>query len=263
MTPQDHSHEFRDLLRARVGGFLRNTRREPGVTCSVCCVPTSADLCAPCQDQRGLYGDQLANRVVTLTYVRGNAPRYHQSAYLIRTYKQPPEGAKSAEDVALLITAATYIHASCGPETLGSPWTAVTYVPSVRAPGPEHPVAGLARRVVGMTVRQRFTLELGPGATNPARSVRPDQFAVNPRLHDRVSGQHALIVDDTWVSGSKAQSAALAVRSAGAETITIMCVARWCKNDWPDHRAFLDSCIEPYDAFVCPFNNPDCPHRDA
>lgn len=66
-------------------------------------------------------------------------------------------------------------------------------------------------------------------------------------------------MDDTWTTGSKAQSAALAVRTAGARYVTLLCVARWCKHDWDDHRALLDRFTDPYDAAMCPVTGGPCP----
>ena len=40
-----------------------------------------------------------------------------------------------------------------------------------------------------------------------------------------------LLIDDTWTSGGHAQSAALALRQAGATRISALIVARWLTDD--------------------------------
>jgi hypothetical protein len=258
MTGEDLRWELRQALQGRVGGFFRNTRAIRGMTCAVCSGPATGTRCPQCADQRSHFGDALADRVLTLTYVRANAPRLHQSAYTMKAYKRVPPSTKAADDLGLMVTAATLIHGDCATRAAGSPWSAVTFVPSVHRPGREHPAAGLARRAVGLSPAQRFPLSLGEHAGDDARTVRSDRFTVDSHWTDRVRGQHVLVVDDTWTSGSKAQSAALAVRAAGATQVTLLCIARWCRQDWPDHRALLDACTEPYDATVCPVTRGEC-----
>ena len=245
-------------LKDRVGGFFHNTRDIAGVTCRVCSGPGSP-LCGPCREQQVAFGDQLADRVLTLAYATGNAPQYHQSAFHMRAYKQPgAPSEKARDDLALMVVAASYIHGRCVGAASPAPWNAVTFIPSVTRPGPTHPVADLARRVYGLAPDRRFLLDLGPTATDPSRSVRRDTFRVSEQWSAHVRGAHVLVVDDTWTTGSKAQSAALAVRAAGAAFVTVLCVARWCRYDWPDHRALLALCPEPYDASICPVTRGLC-----
>ncbi|MCP3799117.1 hypothetical protein NLX83_07600 [Allokutzneria sp. A3M-2-11 16] len=88
--------------------------------------------------------------------------------------------------------------------------------------------------------------------------MRADRFAVSRDHRERVRGRHILLLDDTWVSGAKIQSAAVTLRDAGASRVTALCVARWCRVDWDDHKALLDSCTDPYDPFICPVSGKNC-----
>lgn len=257
MTDDIAGFDLRNLLKQRVGGFFTNTITLPGQTCEVCSGPGKG-LCGPCRQHRGQYGAALADRVLTLTYARGNALHLHQSAYTMMAYKQTPPSQKAADDLALMVLAATSIHKRCIAAAAGQPVGAVTFVPSITRPDASHPAAGLARYAVGLTADQRFGLALGPRAHDASRTVWPDRFVVDGEWRERVRGEHSLIVDDTWTTGSKAQSAALAARAAGAKYVTILCIARWCRYDWPDHRALLDHCASPYDAFVCPVTRGPC-----
>lgn len=88
--------------------------------------------------------------------------------------------------------------------------------------------------------------------------MRADRFTVPEHQRERVRKRHVLVVDDTWTSGAKVQSAAVALKDAGAAQVTALVVGRWCNYTWPEHRAMLDSLTEPYDALVCPVTGADC-----
>lgn len=142
-------------------------------------------------------------------------------------------------------------------------WDTVTFVPSAARPGADHPAVDLARQVASLREdTARILLDIGPGyADAPERVPHLDRFQLQPRYVDAVAGKHVLVVDDTWVSGDKAQSAALALKDAGASTVTLLCAARWLRYDWADHRAFIDTLREPYDATRCPVTGTNCPGR--
>jgi hypothetical protein len=253
------SNALRQRLHDRVGGFFHNARHEAGATCTVCAGPAESTRCWRCAPDQAEFGNRLADRILILAYARGKAPNRHQSEHTLYAYKGVPPSPKSVEDLKLMIMAATALHGGCVARAAGRPWSAVTFVPSARRPGATHPVAQLARAVRGHTPDQRFLLDLGPSITTEGRTVLPDRFQVPRTEAGPVRGSHALIVDDTWTSGSKAQSAALAVREAGPDMVTVLCIARWCRHDWPDHGALLDRCTAPYDATVCPLTGADCP----
>jgi pyrimidine operon attenuation protein/uracil phosphoribosyltransferase len=204
----------------------------------------------------------LADRVFILTYVRGYRPGpIHQSAYTVRFYKTVPPVPRCAADMALMVRAAGMIHSDCVEKAAGAPWSAVTFVSSASRPGAVHPVAELARQIKrNNAAENRLLLEPGTGfSAEPDRSVRPDRFMVPAAYVDRIRNRHVLLVDDTWTTGSKLQSAAVALHDAGARNVTALCVARWCRDDWPEHRTFLDRLATPYDAMICPTTGGACP----
>lgn len=51
--------------------------------------------------------------------------------------------------------------------------------------------------------------------------------------------QHVLLIEDTWTSGGNAQSAALALRRAGAASVTILALARWLNPEEPPTSTFV------------------------
>lgn len=68
-----------------------------------------------------------------------------------------------------------------------------------------------------------------------------------------------LVVDDTWVSGCKSQSAVITVKDAGASAVSILCAARWLDRAYSGHRELIDSLTDLYDALRCPVTGGACP----
>lgn len=260
MISDEITKQLRDLLYTRVGAFFTNTSRGPG-RCAVCTAPALADLCSGCALQRANYGPALANIVVPLAYVRGWMSPAHQSEHHVRRYKHPMQPSPGClDDLRLMILAGTLLHGECVARSVGW-WQVVTFVPSATRPGPEHPVAELARQVAAYDLNaKRILLNLGPGFTaEPSRWPRPDRFVVAPEFLPIIAGRHVLVVDDTWVSGSKAQSASLTLKAAGVAAVTIVCVGRWLSYRWDEHRPLIDSLRDPYDALRCPVTGGTCP----
>jgi hypothetical protein len=252
--------ELQQIVRQRVGGFLSNAFYVPNQTCAVCYGPSSGrPLCSMCQWHADNYGVRLADHIFVLTYAQGYHPqRLHQSVHMMTQYKAPRPSALAQENVALLMLIATYLHGPCMQQAARSDWQTLTFVPSVRHPGISHPVVDVARHVVGMPESARMVLELGPGASDENRIVRDDRFVVPPTDQGKVAGRHVLVIDDTWTSGAKLQSAAVTLKNAGAAKVTGICVARWCRHDWPEHAQLLNSLDTPYDALTCPASTGAC-----
>jgi hypothetical protein len=109
------------------------------------------------------------------------------------------------------------------------------------AGGPVGQVPGLSG-----DVRARFggcwcddVLRRGPGRLGHMRPAR-DGFAVPPERRAEVQGRHVLVLDDTYVSGARAQSAAGALRLAGAVSVQIVAAGRVLRPDLvPGHADFL------------------------
>jgi adenine/guanine phosphoribosyltransferase-like PRPP-binding protein len=67
-----------------------------------------------------------------------------------------------------------------------------------------------------------------------------DGFVVPSARRSAVPGRHLLVLDDTYVSGARAQSAAAALRRAGAASVQIVAAGRVLRPDRvPAHADFL------------------------
>jgi predicted amidophosphoribosyltransferase len=63
----------------------------------------------------------------------------------------------------------------------------------------------------------------------------PDDRAYDPSRYEAdrdLSGARVLLLDDTWTTGGHAQSAASALREAGASTVALVVIGRHIRPDW-------------------------------
>lgn len=249
----------RDRLFTEVGFFFNNTRRGVG-TCEVCTSPALGAICRQCRTSREAFGTRLADLVVPLTYIKGKKRPRHQSEHHMYAYKAAQPAPKCRRDLLLMVFAATALHGRCIARSMGSHWDAVTFVPSTTRPGRDHPVAQLAAQVMSRRQKvRRPVVRPGPGASMIDRAPRADGFIVSSDRPGNVKGCHVLVVEDTWVTGAKAQSVAVALKDAGASIVTVLAVGRWLRYDWHDHKTFIEQLHQPYDALICPVTGGPCP----
>jgi phosphoribosylpyrophosphate synthetase len=222
-------------------------------------------LCGPCRAARDAYGDLLADRTVLLTYAIGNREgERHQSAHHMLAYKGyrgTPQVPECAEDLQLMISTVIDMHRDCLQNWLGAQWDSLTFVPSKERPDGTHPVTELANAVLpkfsAAPALQKFLLTPGPGS-DTKHEMTSDRYEIDERWHPRVDAKHVLIVDDTWTTGASAQGAAVAAKRAGAATVTIVCVARWLRWDWGDHKHLIDTLTDGFDVLRCPVHGHPC-----
>lgn len=260
MTPEQIAQQFRATLYTQVGAFFSNTLRGPGF-CAVCTAPAGAPLCNRCDSHRQTYGTQLANLVLPLAYVRGWMQPRHQSEHHVWQYKHRTfPDPRCMQDLQLMVSAAAVLHGPCIARAMGRWWETVTFVPSATRRGTDHPVVELARRAADQTPgAARILLAPGPSIGGDRHTLMADRFVVPSESESLVVSRHILVVDDTWVSGAKAQSAALALRAAGAWGVTVLCVARWLSWNWSEQQQLIRSLNAPYDATRCPISSGTCP----
>jgi hypothetical protein len=97
--------------------------------------------------------------------------------------------------------------------------TCACVVPSGRGrPGP-HPLQALVR---GCLTLPWGTLVAQPDGDPWARALDPGRF----RVPGPVAGAVVLLLDDTWTSGGTAQSAAVALKRAGARSVAVVVLGR-------------------------------------
>ena len=109
-------------------------------------------------------------------------------------------------------------------------------VPSGQGRPGAHPLAGIVASCVDVPI---VPLSTAPGAAARARGLA-DGVAVGwLTVGGAVAGTDVLLVDDTWVSGASAQSAAAALKAAGARQVALVVIGRHVDPADPRSAEFL------------------------
>jgi hypothetical protein len=162
-------------------------------------------------------------------------------------YKESPvleARRRFASIVCQLLDGFLAVHAACLDAAAGGPAEIVLPVPSTTRPlgAALGRVEGLAAAVRTRIAGARWSPDLLVRAGTPVGHMRPDAgaFVVPMAGRGGVTGRRALLLDDTYVSGARAQSAACALRRAGARSVLIVALGRVLRPDRsPGHAAFL------------------------
>ncbi|KAA1250751.1 amidophosphoribosyltransferase [Mycobacterium simiae] len=241
------------LLVGQAGGYLRNVIREPFVTCVTCTTPVDGyERCYRCQHDRcaGVAADVVAPLVYGI--------ERRQSGMVLRHYKDDPS-AQARRQHARVLRRLLYLgitrHQACIETLVGQPVSARVAVPSLnRRPG-VHPFVALAAAM--KATGEDLTLSPAAGATGE-RLASATQFEVTSARG--LTGQHILVLDDTWTTGSRAQSAALALRAAGAGHVSVMVIGRWLSPGFGRNAEFVSTRLRrEYDPGICPVTGGACP----
>jgi hypothetical protein len=112
---------------------------------------------------------------------------------------------------------------------LGGAYTLTTTVPSTRAGGRsgQHPLVQVVKWVRRLEGRYSPVLIRGPGEVG--HNLACDDVFTPTR---RVDGHRVLLIDDTFTTGARLQSAASALFAAGAANVTALVVGRVIDPDW-------------------------------
>jgi hypothetical protein len=211
----------------------------------VCCGPTSSGFahCFACRAAARLLHVPLAP-VIPAHLCPVPGPLYA----VLMSYKESPVDEarrRFARRVLDLFGTLFAGHAACVTRALGRQVDLVLPVPSSSRPGPAplERVPGLADLVVSTQgldgewtpwLLERAVGDIGHMRANAAA------FAVPVPLRTTVSGAGVVLLDDTYVSGARAQSAAAALRLAGAHSVTVVPLGRVLRPDRvPAHERFL------------------------
>ena len=185
--------------------------------CDVCWQPLrAASRCYPCNEQAEWLPGLVADAVVPVCF----APKGGLHAQNLWLYKSARPGAKEAR-LALLALLAVFLrdHGPCVRAAAGMAGpTHLAVVPSGRGrPGP-HPLRALAGPLTGLPWAELAAARAGDPA---GRIADPGRFLAAP-----LPGARVVLLDDTWTTGASAQSAAAALRLAGAQSVAVIVLGR-------------------------------------
>lgn len=119
----------------------------------------------------------------------------------------------------------------------------VTTVPSAdRLRDEQHPLRWMVSELVGPTRDRHRRLLRRSAAEVAPRSFSPEKFVVETTLH----GESVLLIDDTWTTGSNAQSAAAALKAGGAGAVAAVVIGRHVNRDWRGNDGQLRRLTTPF-----------------
>jgi hypothetical protein len=129
----------------------------------------------------------------------------------------------------------------------------VTTVPSEdRDRDARHPLRWIVGDIVGST-RERYG-RLLCRTTHPvqARAFDPHKYEAARQL----GGESVLLIDDTWTTGANAQSAAAALKAAGAGPVAALVIGRHVTREWHENDRRLKALPTPFDWNICALCTP-------
>lgn len=177
-------------------------------------------FCYQCDQARRTVPALIADTVAPIAYaVKGG-----ELARDLRLYKSDAPGAAAAaarERLGRLLGSFLREHGPAVWAVAGMTTgpTAVAVVPSGQGrPGP-HPLESVIAGTVRLPV---ICLGIRPEKAAHGRSVSTDWL----RVAGPAGGEDVLLIDDTWVSGASAQSAAAALKLAGACRVAVIVIGR-------------------------------------
>jgi hypothetical protein len=209
---------LRAQVRAQAAGLTGPPRPGPGqcVTCRGPSRPGHA-RCFQC----GLHAESapglLADAVVPVAY----AMKGSGLAQALWRYKSPRGGAEPAQRaLRALLLVFLREHGPCVWRSAGMPPpTHVSVVPSGRGRPGRHPLAVL---IAPYLARPPATLVTAGPADPGCRELDPGRFRATQPLPSAA----VLLLDDTWTTGATVQSAAVALRAAGARYVAVVVLGR-------------------------------------
>jgi hypothetical protein len=204
-----------------------------GVICRTCRGPAPVGLarCYQCDLALSQAGELLADAVAPIAYaIRGG-----ELAHDLWRYKSDrADAAEAAARLRALLGGYLAEHGESVWRAAGMAAgpAAVAAVPSGRGRPGGHPLPGLVRSCVGLPL---VGLSVVPEEAAHVRGVDPRWL----RVDGPVGGADVLVIDDTWVSGGSAQSAAVALKLAGARRVALIVIGRHVNPDDPRSARFL------------------------
>jgi hypothetical protein len=221
-----------------------------GGQCVVCHGPSGAGRprCFHCDLHLVCAGDALASAVVPVALaVKGG-----EHARRLWQYKSArlAAGVRARQAVMLRALLLVFLrdHAGCVWRAAGIAGpTHLAVVPTARGRPGVHPLRELIQAYLTLPWAE---LSAKPGGIQ-VRELDPDRFAAGP-----LRGATVLLVDDTWTTGSSAQSAAMALRRAGASSVVTVVLGRHVSRS-DAAAAGIDPATMPFRPRSCAVHNDD------
>jgi hypothetical protein len=179
----------------------------PGWSTCWSCSQVEGQLSAPC------------SIVVPITLYEVGYQLHHQ----LRNYKAAPSDMSwnFLVKTAAILGYFLQLHSGCVAAAAGGPRDLITSVPSSTDREGQHPLVRAIKLLPD--VRDQYETLLERGEVNIAHTVASDQGFNALR---RLDNERILLIDDTFTSGARAQSATSALNNAGAIVVAILPIGR-------------------------------------
>ncbi len=213
-------------LSAPYENFMLSPQRGPGV-CTRCFNLTDGyEYCYACTHQ-----DAVLSAVSPISYSVANEQLHHALA----TYKRwtGPAARRLAVQLAAVLWRYLDAHEACLARAARvDNFRVVTTVPSgdLSRDG-EHPLRWIVGEAIRITRPRHERLLRRSSSEATPRSFSPDRYAAERSL----SGEAVLLIDDTWTTGASAQSAAAALKRAGAGVVAAVVIGRHVNRNWHEN----------------------------
>jgi predicted amidophosphoribosyltransferase len=144
--------------------------------------------------------------------------------------------------VAAVISSSVAAHGDRIAELLGGELQRVVVVPSTRGrPFDSYPLARAVRRIKDLGDLLTNSLSHVQGETIQRQEYKPSLYSVDP---SSIRHRRVLLIEDLWVSGARAISAAGALLEAQASSVVVLPIAReirgpseYCPQEYLDYTA--------------------------
>jgi hypothetical protein len=234
-------------LTAVYGNFMFGPRTGPEV-CPTCFNFTDGyPRCYACA-----HGESWLDAVAPISYSVAHEQLHHALASYKRLSGEPAR--RLTAELAALLWRHLSEHEGCVTRAAGvTAFELVSTVPSsARERDEPHPL----RHIVGTLVvptRDRYERLLeSTGTEVPPRQFHHDKF----RARRSLDGEAVLLIDDTWTTGASAQSAAAALKTAGAGAVAVVVIGRHLNREWHENDRRLRRLARPFDWTRCAFCDP-------
>ncbi len=229
--------------------FMVSPRRGPGVccTCLTFTEPAGAGRpypqCYPCASTQPWLDD-----VVPISYSVAGEQLHHSLVSYKRLTGRIAERIRT--ELAAVLWRYLEAHEPCIAKHLGiDGFPRVTTVPSGRRePDGVHPLAQIVGELCGHT-KHRYEPMLERSSESCVGEHDFDAHRFEPT--QAIPHQPVLLIDDTWTTGASAQSAAAALKRAGASRVAVVVIGRHLKRDWRENGTRLDQLRHRFDWDTC------------
>jgi predicted amidophosphoribosyltransferase len=211
--------------------------------CSVCLTFTEGwSTCYPCGHQA-----RFADAVLPISY----SVAFGQLHTALQQYKRGyPSAARQFQiQLAAVLWRFVSLHEGCLARRVGvAGFDVVATVPSSSVQRDEdHPLRRLGSEVIAPTRERHRRLLMRSGTPVAERAVDPGKF--NPTAD--LEGEAVLLIDDTWTTGASVQSAAAALKTAGAGPVGVVVIGRHINDDYGDNARRLKELSRPFEWERC------------